>query len=428
MPNVTNKKWMLSLLCFSLLLAGWGSGCGGGGGTAADTDHDTDSDPDGDSPLALPLLQLSDFAYQGAFRLPADDFGVSSLNYSQGPLTYNAAGHTIFIVGHTYQQAIAEFAVPDLGNGDVIADLPMAAAPVQAFAPVIDRVAENPQAMDRIGGLALIAGPSGDELLVNVYEYYDAPADDTHTTLVLRDAADLAGAQVDGFYALQGAAHASGWISPVPAAWQPLLGQAYITGNSSGEPIIGRLSVGPSAFAFNPLDIVGSASIPGAVTAIRLMDFSLDNPLHTDLANDSGANDLWTHLSRAVYGFIVPGTRTYATLGHSGGHASGVCYKCTPSGADQDCGGYCARDVDDYATYYWLWDVADLAAVRNGDMEPWELRPYAYGEFPVPFATHELGGGAYDAASGLLYLTLQRADDSQGTYANPPIVAVYGLP
>jgi hypothetical protein len=404
---------------------GWDAGTDAGGDDAADAGPDAGGDSG--SPLDLPLLHLSNFEYRGAFRLPAADYGISSMNYSQGPLAYDPGADSIFIIGHTYQQAVAEFAVPALVNSTVIGDLNMAGDPVQTFMAVIDKVGSNPQQMDRVGGMAHIDGPSGVELLVNVYEYYDAPGDDTHTSVVVRSPDDLAGSAVDGFYSLQGRAHAAGWISPVPPEWQALLEDTHITGSSSGMPIISRLSVGPSAFAFDPLDIVGSSAAPGDVATTALLDFSLDHPLHEDLSNDSRANDIWTHLSRAVYGFIAPGTRTYVTVGSTGGHATGVCYKCTPNGATEACGGYCANDVSDYANYYWLWDVADLLAVREGTLDPWEVRPYEYGEFPAPFGVPELGGGAYDAASGLLYLTVQRADTQQGTYSNPPIVVAYGL-
>ena len=218
-----------------------------------------------------------------------------------------------------------------------------------------------------------------------------------------------------------------GWISPIPPAWQATLGGSHLTGQSSGIPIISRTSVGPPAFAFDPLQIVGTtgtAQVPSPVPTVTLLDFSLDDPLHGDLSNSTGTNDLWTHLSRAIYGLVVPGTRTYLTLGHSGGHASGVCYKCTQSDGTL-CGGYCAPDADDYSLYYWLWDLDDLVAVKAGALSPHEPRPYELGVLPSAFDTRELGGGAFDPASGLLYLTLQRADLEQGAYSNPPVVAVY---
>jgi hypothetical protein len=379
-------------------------------------------------PSQLPLLHLTDFTYQGAFRLPDDTFGNSSLNYSQGPIEYNTDDHTVFIVGHTYQQSIAEFEVPDLVLSSEITDLNMAGPPLQEFSDILGKVSGgNPQNLNRIGGLEYIAGPSGTELIVNVYEYYDAPGDNTQTTCVVRDTGDISASDVDGFYIFRGGAgHTSGWISPIPSEWQALLGGSNITGQSSGIPIISRCSVGPSAFAFDSSDIVGTSSVPDPVPTTKLLDFSLANPLHDDLSNASLANDLWTHLSRAVYGFIVPGTRTYATIGYSGGHESGVCYKCTQNDGTL-CGGYCAPDSEDYYHYYWLWDVKDLVSVKNGEMMSYDVRPYEYGEFPTPFETRYLGGGSFDPSSMQLYLTVQRADILQGPYSNPPVVVVYGF-
>ncbi|QDG52224.1 hypothetical protein FIV42_16200 [Persicimonas caeni] len=346
------------------------------------------------------------------------------MNYSEGPIAYDARDHSVYLVGHSHHQAIAQFAVPDLVDSTTVTDLQMAADPTQPFAKVLDRI-DNPQGINRVGGMALLEGANGVELLVNAYEYYDAPGDNTHTTLVVRDASDLAGSAVDGYFEMEGRAHTSGWISPIPAQWQDALGGTHITGSSSGQPIISRLSVGPTAFVFDPFDIVGADVSDGAVDTQAVLDFSLGNPLSDDLSNDSGENDLWTHLTRATYGFIAPGSRTYITLGHSGGHNSGVCYKCVQEGKEQACGGYCARQPDDNYTYYWLWDVEDLVAVKEGSMQPHEVRPYDYGEFEIPFATNSLGGGSYDPASNRLYLTAKAADRDQGQYSNPPVIMVY---
>jgi hypothetical protein len=464
------------------------------------------------APSDLPLLSINDLVYEGAFRLPDDEFGPSSLNYSQGPLAYNPANHSIFIVGHGNEQAIAEFSIPPLVNSRTLTDLRMAGNPRQTFTRVISRhyadplediqsgdtsvdivewqglrwsagddivllqgtdpavstrtltgvagagtgrltlswadpvsrsyarassfrvrnLARNPQRIDRIGGLGLVDAPQGRALMVNTFEYYDNESD-THTTLALRNAADLPGsarAAVEEFYSFQGGpGHTGGWISPVPAEWRPVTGGPYITGMSSGWPIINRLSVGPSAFVFDPADITGNTDTARPVPTVRLMDFDLTHRLHDDLNNASLQNDLWTHLSFAVYGMIVPGTRTYLTLGHSGGHASGVCYKCDPDGRGPlpEYGGYGANDFNDYASYFWLWDVNDLVRVKEGQLASYAPRPYAYGTFSTPFSTPRtpLGGGSYDPVSGLLYLTVQRADRAQGSETNPPVVVAY---
>jgi hypothetical protein len=114
------------------------------------------------------------------------------------------------------------------------------------------------------------------------------------------------------------------------------------------------------------------------------------------------------------------------TAGHSGGNESGVGYKIVQDNGKRT-GGYSSFAVKDNYHYYWLWDVNDLARVRAGEMQPHAVRPYEYGIFRTPFADSSncLGGGAFDASSGRIYLTAPQADRLQGTYANPPIVMAY---
>ncbi len=374
---------------------------------------------------SAPLLDIRDLRFEGAARLPASEFNGSSMNYSEGLLEYDPASNSILIVGHAHHQALAEFALPPLVQSDVLSELNMAAPPMQGFDGVLGRMTGgNPQGLNRIGGLELLDTAAGRRLLVNAYEYYDAPGDNTHTSLLLDDPGAIVASSVMGPKRFSGGAgHTSGWISPIPEAWRDALGGDYITGQSSGIPIISRTSVGPSAFAFDASSITDAIE---TIDTVRLLDFSLGNPLNGDLSNDSRDNDLWTHLSRAVFGMVVPGTRTYLTIGYSGGHQSGVCYKCTQDNGNL-CGGYCPRIASDRYNYYWLWDLNDLMAARNGAIEPHQIRPYAYGEWQTPFAGHLVGGGSYDPASGLLYVSVPGADREQGRYANPPVILAFSI-
>ncbi len=373
----------------------------------------------------LPLITFDDFDYVGAFALPADEFGQSSLNFSEGPIDVD--GDSLYIVGHNHQQAIAEFTIPELVDSTNIADLNTATPPAQNFAAVLDRVPVNDQNINRIGGLEYHDG----QLIVNGYEYYDAAADNTDTTLVIRDADQLATSKVDGYFQLDGAARASGWISEVPEYWQDALGGTHLVGHSSGIPINGRSSIGPSAYALDADDIVGASSSDPALSSSTLLEFSLDNRLHDDLSNADLDNDLWTHLSSAAFGFIVPGSRTYVTVGASGGHESGIGYKITQDDGNL-CGGYCSYEAADVVNQYWLWDLDDLLDVRAGSIAAHSVRPYAYGEFPQPFQAgsylNPIGGGSFDATTGTLYLSLQGANNTVGTYSNPPIIVAYQFP
>ena len=161
------------------------------------------ADPD-IAPRDLPLLSIKDFKYVGAFRLPARKYGASDLNFSQGPIALNPDGGSLLIVGHAHHQAIAEFPIPPIVNSTVLSELKMAGDPIQPFVKVLDRPADgNPDGNNNIGGMAVIPGPKGPELLVNTYEYYDAPGDNTVSMLVVRNANDLANSKVDGYFPVQ---------------------------------------------------------------------------------------------------------------------------------------------------------------------------------------------------------------------------------
>lgn len=382
----------------------------------------------GAAPTDLPLWSVEQLVYAGAFRLPMGTFGVSRVAYAEGPLFVDGARASLYLVGHAHHQAIAEFHLPPLVRSERLEDLVIADAPRQPFASVLDRTTGgNPQGLDTIGGLTRVDTVAGAQLIVNAWIYYDAGHEATHTTFVIRDADDLRGSRVDGPYTLAGGAgHACGWLTPVPEAWREALGGSLIAGFSSGPPIIGRLSVGPSAFALDPAALL--ALDAGLIPTVTLLDYALEHPLHPDLDAETGANDLWTHVSRAVVGFVVPGTRTYLALGHTGGHRSGVCYKCVQSGGTE-CGGFCPRDADDVATAYWAFDLLDLLAVRAGHLAPHAVRPYAYGPLALPFvgSDGEIAGGTFDPASGLAYLLVRFGDDRQDEWEALPVIVAVAL-
>lgn len=383
-----------------------------------------------DTPQSLPLFQLSDMQYIGGFKVPYDDLGESNATYAEGLIGLGAGGNSLYMVGHPYQQAIAEFKIPTLVNSQNIGDFNRATV-VQNFSQVLNRpVSGNTQNMDRIGGLAYING----RLVVNTYIYYDAMVMGTNTTLVVKDASKLSTSEVGGYHSYSARAHATGWISPVPSVWQSLVGGTHIAGDSSGKAIISRLSVGPSAFAFNPTSPDIGTLAPSTIGMTTLLDYNLDNPLgisksamsdpSTYLFNGNKTNDLWTHMSRAFYGFIVPGTRTYMTVGVNGGMTSGIGYKITQDNG-YVCGGYCAYSASDYANYYWLYDMNDLLKVKAGQIPSYSVMPYAYGKLPSNYPQSGFNGilgATFDPAKSVLYMSLERGETLPYNWA-PTVVA-----
>lgn len=372
---------------------------------------------------SLPLINLNHMTYIGGFTLPADTFGNSSLNFSSGNI--EIFGNSLFIVGHVYEDAIAEFQVPDLVNSTDIRSLNSSGAPVQNFSSVLNRaVGGNGQSIDQINGLEVFDG----QLIVNGIEYYDGPGDNTSTTLVVSDGGNISGSIVKGYHRLPDGAKAAGWISELPPKWQAELGRTHLTGSSSGDPIISRHSVGPSAYTVNARDIVDAPSSGGSISTTKLLEFDLINPLNDDLFNNSRQNDLWTHTSKALFGMVVPGTRTYATFGIMTGGEFGVGYKITQDDGTL-CGGYCSIKASDEYNYYWFWDMNDLLDVKAGVKASHAVRPYAYGKFNVPFQTggklKPIGGGSFDSSNNTLYFSVNKANNTVGQFENPPVIAAY---
>lgn len=373
--------------------------------------------------LPQKLITLSDIEYQGAFALPAETFGQSSANWAEGVI--EVSGEALYVVGHDHDDAVGEFIIPELRSGNDMQDLIYADAPRQAFTTVLDKArGGNPEDLDQVMGLELYQ----QRLFGNALQYYDAPADNALTTFVVGDSSRLSGSQIDGFFSLNGRVRAAGWLSQVPEIWQKRLGCTHISGHSSGGPIISRHSVGPSAFCVNLADMLADEPRRSVRTA-EMLGFRLGFQLHNDLFNESGENNLWTHLSQARFGFIVPGTSTYLTIGTSGGHASGVGYKLERGG--EVCSGYCSVDPADNYNYYWLWDMNDLVAVRDGKLPANWPKPYESGVFNIPFksgaAMARIGGGSYDQVTGRLYLSLLNVNNTLGREFNPPVIAAYKI-
>jgi hypothetical protein len=329
------------------------------------------------------------------------------------------------VAGHAHHNAIAEFSIPTPSLAEEVTALPLVETPLQPFVEVLEAGPNgNPDGIDRITGLFWVEG----SLLVNAERWYDAGGTARDTTLLVRDADQLTGA-VDGYFELGGAAMAGGYMGPVPEAWRAALGGTHLVGWASNYSIISRYSVGPSLYVFDPADILSTS--PGAqgpiATAARMV-FPHEGAryLGADALTtvEGSAPALWNFLSRAVYAFIVPGTRTFAAFGSSAGVDSGIGYKIIQDN-NNECGGYCAYAADDQYNYYWLFDLDTILAASA----PHEPRPYAYGRFSVPFddgGRHGIIGGTFDEAGGVLYLALENAGQV-GTYDRPPLIVAFSV-
>jgi hypothetical protein len=375
----------------------------------------------------LPDDSKFNFEYLGAFRFSTEMYGKSRMAYANGTFTISPDGKTVFVAGHQQLQSIGEFLLPELRKSDEATDL-LIAPNLQPFQSFLnnDWKLKNPQKLDRITGMEVIEG----ELFVNAVEYYDAPGNNKHTTFIVREANNLAKSKVDGFFSMKGYAHSAGWITKLPQKWREIFSATYLNGYAGNYAINSRLSMGPSAFVSNIDIFAGVDESKGMIPTRTLMNFSIKHPMLHDLYNKSGNNKIWTEVSNAYYGFILPNNDSYLVIGNSGGHESKIGYKAKQING-HECGGPCAFDPKDYYNFYWIFDANDFVAVQEGKKKAYELLPAMYGKLQLPFApknkTKNIIGADFEHKNGILYIMLEDVDNSQSEFEKAPAMLAYKL-
>jgi hypothetical protein len=378
-------------------------------------------------PTKNKLVTHDDFEYIGWFTFNGSTW-VSDLEYSTWKFTVDVSDNTIYIASRGKGKSVAHYSIPELSQQEDPKDLNKATQ-LQPFSYVLSEV-YNPEKHDRIWWMWVI----GDKLMINSYEYYDAPADNFHTTTLIEDKSDLENSDMKWMMKLSWRAHVVSWISRIPEEWRSLIWWDYMAWSSSSFPISWRASTWPSWFSFQSQDILNFASwSEDTISSTKLLDFDLQHNLSKteswwapfwvhDNYNELWDNDLWTAVSWAEFGFIIPGTRTYATFWSSGMHDTGGWYKITQT-EGQLCGWPCATSKYDYYNYYWFWDVNDLIKVKQWLIESYEVKPYEYGKFDIPYGDHDhlIKWWSYDHVNEILYLNLHQAYQ-KSQYTKLPVI------
>ncbi|GGY51308.1 hypothetical protein GCM10011297_25320 [Bacterioplanes sanyensis] len=305
---------------------------------------------------------------------------------------------------------------------------------------------------------------------MTVYDPYDAShIKDVDNMVIVHDPYNLKTSEVTGYFNIEGNMFAAGWLSPIPINLRSDLGGDYLTGSARFASINSRWSLGPSAYSFNKSNLLNVAP-GGVVQTTKLQRYPLNKRLWWQLPNannwnysgghrftdpncpswkidhDTPANynwkqecvlenDLWTEVSRASYGTIIPGSKTYLTLGRIGGVRKGLAYKIFPiNGGPQPSSGEYPYDATDWDNYIWLFDVQDMIDHKNGLTEEHDAMPYEYGKLALPFEDLDGNGqpaliasADYDEKNNRLYIVLGHADPLTNHYEPTPIVLVYEL-
>jgi hypothetical protein len=157
------------------------------------------------------------------------------------------------------------------------------------------------------------------------------------------------------------------------------LGGTALTGLSC-VPIVTRTSFGPAAFAFDPFQ-VGQP----IVTAQPLVYYPSDHPT---LGPWSGSNPTYGGTTLIGGMVIVPGTRSLLFFG-----SNGVGKHCYGDGTSNPADTSKCYDPTDsakgshaypYKYQVWAYDLNDCAAVKAGQKQPWDVKPYGVWPIDLP--------------------------------------------
>jgi hypothetical protein len=343
------------------------------------------------------LLQSTNLRYDGAFRLPAGQSGVSTfeLGAPGAAVTYNPANNSLFIVGHREHARTAEVTIPTPSKPSNIDSL-TAATFRQGFTDALE--GKKDQAVSGVDG-TYISGMlvSGSSLITAVYGFYDAEMKQTNTHFKSGTNLSVTG-DVLGPYRVGStpAGRVSGYMTHLPAEWQTALGGTALTG-MAGMSINSRTSLGPAASSFNAADVGTKSPVP----ATELVGYPLENPLPG-----------WTKADEVRGVVVVPGTQSVLFFGKKGLGA-----ECYGTGAE------CGDPVDEYkgyhsypyAYYVWAYNLADLQAVKSGSKRPYDLRPYATWQLSLLFGSSNpsMRGAAFDPATNRIFLSTNVNSDGR---------------
>lgn len=369
----------------------------------------------------LPLVQFADLVYYGAFRLPPTALNGDDLSIGGRPFTYNPIRNSLFVGSRAGR--IAEVTIPQAVNTNVIASLNYSTY-LQGFADPMEgnlwQVASDGAAIE---GLLV----QGGQMYGTAAIYYDA--NNIQRGSHYSRALDLFSPSFVGVAPVWRADHAgfvAGYMATVPPEWQAKLGGPAVTGQCC-TPIAWKTSWGPSAFAWTPTSLGGTALVP----ATPLLYYSNEHPTlgHWNATGNAyGATTLINGLA------LIAGSRTALFFGSTG--TGPACYgdgtsiqslHGTPS-PDGTIWCYDPTNTDKgshaypYRYQIWAYDLNDFAAVKEGRKQPWEVLPYGVWPFelPVPEPRARLGGVGYDAQRQILYVSQMYAD--QDGYAGRALI------
>ena len=375
-------------------------------------------------PTNLRRLAFEDLQYLGAFRLPAEESNGDSFSFGGRPAAYNAERDSLFV--GTQSGRVAEITIPEPGRSADAAALPFARFLQPLTDPTEGHIKDIAEEGAALSGLLVHGG----RLFGTGVIYYDA--NNTQSLSHFSRPLALGERAVKGMVRVGPSGKTglvAGYMAAVPPEWQSRLGGPAVTGQCC-IPIVSRTSYGPAAFAFDPADVTAHRN----AAAHPLLYYTSD---HQTLGKWEGSNPTYGGTMQVGGLALIAGTRTALFVGRNG--LGPFCYgggtadesKAKVRGPDGET--YCfdptTSDKGQHAYPYryqmWAYDLNELAQVRAGKRDPWEVKPYGVWPFelPTPEPGVRIGGVAYDPARQRLFIAQMQAD--RDGYAFRALIHVY---
>jgi hypothetical protein len=278
----------------------------------------------------------------------------------------------------------------------------------------------------------------GGRLCFSAFFYYDADGDQrlSHGCNAL-NFSSLSFAGWDVVWNNLKSRHVAGAMAVIPANLRTYFGDKPVITTAAGTAsIISHLPAGLAAFAFDPAEISGRT--PNTLTGHELMNYDGTNPMvagYDISAKLQPGNTRWNRATSVGGAFIPVG---YNAIVFIGVHSTCVglnCY-CYGEGTSTLAAHATVKEVGppivywcynprgvgaqgdhalDPVYYYWVIRLSDLAAVKAGTMQPYQVEPHSVGTFTLPTSITattdmKIGGVAYNPATKKVYLSQSGAD------------------
>lgn len=344
--------------------------------------------PPVDPPPVTPGGLITALNHVGHFSL-TDAFA-----YGGRGLVYNPAHNSLFVSCFFRTPTVAEVSIPSEATATVLQ--PCADA-TEGKSGAVNPGSPN----DKVAGGYYIRG---NQLVFSVYDYYDGAGTAVLSHFVRPLSLSTKG-QVTGPFRVGplGAGFYAGYFADIPSAWQAKLGGPVLIGNG-GLNIISRTSYGPAGFVIDP------ATIGVSQGALPLVYYPKDHPTLGNYGT-AGVHPLFNGTTRITGAVFPKDTSTVLFFGRTG--FGNYCY-----GEASDCGHdtaekYKGTHAQPYGYFIWAYDANELAAVKAGTKQPWDVKPYATWEpLPRDGGWDQLLGTAYDPATGRIFVESQQFDST----------------